>query len=113
MRKHRQEALPSWQVVGWLDSEGNLVPVVEDRFTALYLFRDLETNEEWTEPTIAEGGMGALTLQDVMTLGFTTQEYLAILDHHRKSSWGEWISSEDELDKCFDGSQAPRSGLKR
>lgn len=112
MRKKRTEMYTSLEVLHWLDDDGNPVDEVEDRFNGRYVYYNHSSGESFAcMHTIAETGVGVFPLQDILTLGFTTEEYKAMMRVFFESDREEIVSSEEELNEIL----RPKfgSGLRR
>ncbi|WFU10348.1 hypothetical protein QA646_05680 [Rhizobium sp. CB3090] len=102
MRKKRSEMFTSLEVLHWLDEDGNPVADVEDRFNSRYVYYNHSLGESFAcKDTIAETGVGIFSLQDVLTLGFTTEEYNAMMRYFFENNREECISSEEELNELM------------
>jgi hypothetical protein len=89
--------------VCWVDDHGDPVDEVPDRFQALYLIENEQMGntiiENWP---LARKGVSSMSIRDMATLGFSTQEYLALIRY--EDEFGETIQSEEELDALIGSS---------
>ncbi|WFU49152.1 hypothetical protein [Sinorhizobium terangae] len=100
MRRRRRES--SIEVLYWLDDHGNRVEDVDDRFNSRFMMHDSMLGDTWVaEKTIAESGVAIFTLKDIVTLGFTTEEFNAMMRVLRDSDFEECVSTEEELDELM------------
>ncbi|WP_149340858.1 hypothetical protein [Neorhizobium sp. P12A] len=87
-------------MIGWVDDAGNLVDDVPDRFQAQYMFVDERIGKTFVSGcTLAEKGLATTSIRDVVTFGFSTDEWLDILEWEKRN--GTYIQSEDELNDLF------------
>ncbi|PDS57282.1 hypothetical protein CO663_18360 [Rhizobium anhuiense] len=92
--------------VCWVDEEGNPVDEVPDRFQALYLLANEQMGNTMIETwPLARKGVIGMSIRDMATLGFSTEEYLALLRYEEQ--FGETVQSEEELDALIASSPTP------
>lgn len=86
--------------VVWLGDSGETLAAPADRFTTSYSYIDEETGERCLSPsTVGDEGVENLDLPRVLALGFSTDEYFAMLEHEGKT--GSPVKSEAELNSLF------------
>ncbi|KAA0695648.1 hypothetical protein DTW90_21980 [Neorhizobium sp. P12A] len=88
------------RVIGWADDDGELVSDVTDRFQSRYVFVVERTGERCVSDfTLARKGFTSLPIRDAVALGFSTEEFLELLQWEKTSSSN--IQSEDELNELL------------
>jgi hypothetical protein len=84
----------------WLGDDGEPLAVAEDRFTTRYSYIDEETGEHrLSEWTVGNEGVESMDLRRVVALGFSTDEYFAMVRYEEKT--GSPVKSEAELNSLF------------
>lgn len=95
-RIERRTTEDAIRVIGWVDDEGNLVADVPDRFQAEYMFKNERTGKTYLSGcTLADKGLTTSSIRDAVTFGFSTDEYLDILEWEKQSA--RFIQNEEEL----------------
>ena len=87
-----------FEVVGWATIRGGISPDTDDRFS--YRPQEIQhsTGEICAAPfSVEEKGMTHFSLRDIIAMGFTTDEYAAMLRYEAASSFEDHIRSEEEL----------------
>ena len=89
------------QVVGFVDEDGSLVPEVADRFQSRFAYVHAPSGETHISTTsLANQGISTFSIRDAVVFGFSTGEYLDLLEWERQSS--HYIQNEDELTELYD-----------
>lgn len=89
------------QVVGFIDDNGNLVSEVADRFQSRFAYVHGSSGATHISNTpLADQGITKFSIRDAVTFGFSTSEYLDLLEWERQSD--VYIQNEDELTALYD-----------
>ncbi len=89
------------RVIGFVDDGGNLISEVADRFQARYAYVHTPSGETHISASpLADQGITKFSVKDAVVFGFSTGEYLDLLEWERQSS--HYIQNEDELTALFD-----------
>lgn len=89
------------QVIGFVDEHEKLVSEVADRFQARFACLHVPSGETHISATpLADQGITKFSIKDAVIFGFSTGEYLDLLEWERQSS--HYIQNEDELTALFD-----------
>jgi hypothetical protein len=99
-RVYRKEMFAALEFLHWVDDDGNRLEHVEDRFGTRYAIYDHDYHTTHFE-TLANTGVGVLTLNDAVAMGFTSEEYLKMMQFIFDHSGKECVVSEDELNGLF------------
>ncbi|MBY3233375.1 hypothetical protein HFO17_02155 [Rhizobium laguerreae] len=95
----RSDGSQFFEVVGWATIMGGISPDTDDRFSYRPQEIQHDTGEICAAPfSVEEKGMMHFTLKDIIAMGFTTDEYAAMLRYEAASSFEDHIRSEEELD---------------
>jgi hypothetical protein len=99
-RKYREDMFKMASPMGWLNADGELVDDTADRFSTPFAVLDFLASEESYKlhhETIGECGLQYYSLEEIITLGFTTREYQAMVLYSALSNGQDQIRSEREL----------------
>ena len=100
-REIRPEPRPGFQqtIVGWLLPDGAVANDTDDRFNTFLAVEDWDTDSGYGHrgETITDKGIHHLTLEELLTLGFTTREYQAMMHFWSASHGFDQVKSEREL----------------
>ncbi|UHS61274.1 hypothetical protein HRR99_06985 [Agrobacterium vaccinii] len=89
------------QVIGFVDEDGKLVSGVLDRFQSRFAYLHGPSGTMHISVTpLANQGITKFSIRDAVIFGFSTVEYLDLLEWERQSS--HYIQNEDELTALYD-----------
>ncbi|WP_105434846.1 hypothetical protein [Neorhizobium tomejilense] len=89
------------RVIGFVDGDGSLVSEVADRFQCRFAyFHGPSGTTHISNAPLADLGITKFSIRDAVTFGFSTSEYLDLLEWERQSS--VYIQNEDELTALYD-----------
>ncbi|MGO4355157.1 hypothetical protein AB4Z25_24890 [Rhizobium sp. RAF36] len=96
----------TYEVIGF-EVRGAITSDVDDRFGLLPRLRDPHTGEiHYGFNRVDEVGVTQFTLREIFAMGFTTDEYVAMIRFEAASSFEDHVRSEDELNALMDSQAA-------